>query len=183
MKGNALHVTAERRDTGAAAIAIDRTEPVQQAKRGVNAIGRGRFKPIERQRIGAPRQEVQDGRRKIDSRNVRFTMRAQPVAGIPQPPDEAGTQSRRTARPLICRIQGDPLEREAVDPAIGVIARHLYLTRVDDGGHARHRQRCFSDVRRQDDTAPIDGANRRILRIAVQRPVEWNDLTPVGGRD
>ena len=131
MKGNPLHLTAERRDAGAVAIAIDRTEPVQQAKRGVNAIGRRRFEPVERQRICAPCQQVEHGRREIDSRNLRFTMRTQPVAGIPQPPDEAGTQSRRTARPLIGRVQRDALEREAVDAALGVIARHLHLTRVD----------------------------------------------------
>ena len=58
-------------------------EPVQQAKRRVNAIGGRRLKPVERQRICAPRQQVQHRRRKIDSRDLWLTMRAQPVARIP----------------------------------------------------------------------------------------------------
>ena len=77
----------------------------------------------------------------------------------------------------------DALERQAVDSALGVVARHLHVPGVDDRRHARHRQRCFSDVRRQDDATPIDGADRRILRVAVERSVERNDLDIRRGGD
>ena len=90
MERNALQLTADGRDTRAGAFAIDRIQAVQQAQRRVNTIGRRRFKPFERQRIGTPCEQVEDGRGEIDPRNLRFAVRAQPIARGPQPPYEAG---------------------------------------------------------------------------------------------
>ena len=98
MEGNALQLPAERRDAGACVITIDRAEAAQQTECRVNAIGRRRFEPVERQRIGAPCEQIEDRAREIDASDFGFTMRPQPIARIPQPAHEARPQPRRAAR-------------------------------------------------------------------------------------
>ena len=148
----------------------------QQAQRRVHSIGRRRLEPFERQRVCAPRQQIENRSGEIDARDLWLAMRTKSIPGIPQPKDAAGPEARRSARPLVCRVCCDALERQAVDAALGIVTGDFHRARIDDGRHARHGQRCLRDVGRQDDSPPLDRTDRVILRLAVQRSMQRNDL-------
>ena len=161
---------------------VDGTEPAQQPQRRRQAIRIRRFEPFERARVRPPGEEIEQRRREIDARHFRFAMGAQPVSRIPQPPDQSRPQARGAPGALIGRILRHALQRQAVHTALGIVARHFHLTGVDHGGHSRHGERRFRDVRGKDDPAPIGGADRGVLRIAVEGSVQRNHLDTVGRR-
>ena len=103
-------------------------------------------------------------------------MRPQAIAGVPQPPDAAGREAAGATRPLFGGVRRDALGLEAVDAAMPVVSRNLVEAGVDDRGHARHRQRRFRDVGRDDDAATRGGREGAILIGGVERSVEGDDL-------
>src|SRR4029077_6439860 len=56
----------------------------EQLGGGVDALLRRTLEPLERARVAAPGDDVEDDRREIDAPNLRFAMRAQNVAQVPQ---------------------------------------------------------------------------------------------------
>ncbi len=149
---------------------LDGAETLEQRKRGRDPVVRWAFEPLELTRIASPGDDVEHGGRQIDAMNLGFAMRTQPIVRVPQPPHGAGSRSRCTASALVGRIRGDALDLEAVDRAVGVVARDFLQTRVDNRRHAGHRHRGLSDVCRDDDPATaIAGATQRLI---LDRSVE-----------
>ena len=154
---------------------FDGAEPAQQSKRRRQTIGAG-VSNHSNERGSAPHamrssSGPRDRRAQFRVRDGAAAGRAHPTAAGPVRP-----QPGRAARALIGRILRHALERQAVDAALGIVARHFHLSGVDDGRHAGHGERRFSDVRGKNDPAPIGGADRGVLRIAVERSVERHDV-------
>ena len=154
----------------------DQAEPRQQRQRRVERVLPRPLEPFERSRIGAPGDDVERGSRQIDAVNLRLTMRPQAIAGVPQPPDAAGREAAGATRPLFGGVRRDALGLETVYAAMAVVSRNLVQTGIDDRGYARHRQRRFRDVGRDDDAATRGGRERAILIGGVERSVEGDDL-------
>ena len=97
--GQPVHRRAVR---GQAAV-LAGLEPLQQRDRGRKRLGRGRLEPVERPRVAAPRQHVEDGRRQVHALDLRLAPRAQddrarPTAAAPGPV-RCARRDRRAARP------------------------------------------------------------------------------------
>src|SRR5438876_1103705 len=101
--------------------------------------------------------------------DLRFEMRPQAIAPIPQPTDESGGNPPGSTRALIGGVEADPLGFEAVDAALGVVACHFVEASVHDRRDARNRQRCFGDVGRHDHSRPRGWLERAALRVYVER--------------
>ena len=86
--------------------------------------------------------------------NLRLSSRPEPIARIPQTAYDARGLAAGAACALIRAVLRDSLELEAVDRSLGIVARHLVESCVDDGGDARHGDGGFRDIRRNDDAAP-----------------------------
>ncbi len=131
----------------------DQAEACEQRQRRVERVFARTFEPLERARIAAPGDDVERGARQIDAVNLRLAMRAQAIARVPQAPHHAGRQASGAPGPLIRGVGRDALGLEAVDAAVGVVARDLLQAGVDHRRHARHRQRRLGDVGGDDDPA------------------------------
>src|SRR5262245_59066525 len=69
-------------------------EPRKEAQCRVNSFLGRTLEPLETPGIPAPRDDIEDGAREIDSEDLRFAVRAQPIARVPQPPNDTGTGPR-----------------------------------------------------------------------------------------
>ena len=127
-------------------------------------------------RIAAPRQHVKQRAGEIDARDVRLAVLAQAVARIPEPAHDARPKSRGTSRALVGRVARHALEREAVDTACRIVARHLHRpvsTTAETPG-------TVSDVSAMLVARMIAATGRRadrlVLRVGIERPVQLRDL-------
>ena len=163
---------AERRQTAS----VECAEPLKQFHPCGKRIGRGRIEPVQRPRIAAPREHVEQRARQIDPVDVGFPVRPKLRGLMPQAPRDAGPETRRPARALVGGVARDPFRLEAVDRAIRIVARDFVDARVDDRRDAGNRQRRFGDVRREDDPAVRDGRKGAILFGGLERSVKRDDL-------
>ena len=162
-----------QRDHGARAFqASDQPQPFQQLQRGVDGVRARRLEPFERPRIAAPRDDVEHRRRQIDAVDVGLAVGPQAIARVPETPDGSVRDASRAAGALVGGVGGDAFGLERVDAALGVVARDLLQSGVDDARHAGNRQRCLGDVRRDDHAAASGRPERRVLRVGVERPVQ-----------
>jgi hypothetical protein len=138
-------------DCGLRIADCDETESSQERQCGVDRLLARPFEPLQRAWIAAPRDHVERGARQIDAVDLRLAMRPQAIARIPQAPDHARSETPGAPGPLVCGVHRDPFGFQAVESALGVVPGDLLETAVDHGRHARHRQRRFCDVRRDDD--------------------------------
>ena len=129
-------------------------EPFEQRHRRIDRVLAGPLEPFETSRIAAPRDHIEHDRRQVDPMHLRLAVRPETIARVPQATHDAGRFPSRAAGPLIGRVLSDPLELEAVDRAVGVVARDFVLAGVNDGGHAGHRHRRLGDVGGDNDPAP-----------------------------
>ena len=175
MKGDSRELSAERRQAWRRD-AVDGAEANQQFQRRLDAVGRRRLEPFEGQRVGAPRDQIEQGCGEVDAGDLRFAVWAQSVGRRPQPANQARPQPCGPAGALVRGILRHALERQAVDATLGVVPRHLHLSRVDDDRHAWHGQRRLGNVRGQDDPSsqpmresPRPAPRRRATRAAPRR--------------
>ena len=82
----------------------DRVEALEEPHGRLNRIRTRRFEPLKRVRIASPAKNVEYRRRQVDPVNVRFTMRPQPVARVPQSSDGAWPDAAGSAGALIRRV-------------------------------------------------------------------------------
>ncbi len=101
MKRNPLELSPKRRHARGGAGALDSAQPFEQSEGGVHPIRRRPFEPLERRRVRAPRQQVEQGRGEIDAGDLRLTMRAQPVPALPEPAHESRSKAGGTAGALV----------------------------------------------------------------------------------
>jgi len=81
---------------------VDRARPVSEAGRcRVERARRRRLEPFERLWVAAPRQDIEDGRREIDGRDLGLAMRPQSIACVPKPHDTPGLDTAGAAGALI----------------------------------------------------------------------------------
>src|SRR5437867_6062367 len=147
MKRKPPHLFSDRRQFSVA----HGVKALEKRQRGGNGLVSRTLEPLERARISAPRNHVEDGAGEIDAMNLWLSSRPEPIARIPQAADDARRLAAGAARALIRGVLRDPLELEAVDRSLGIVARDLVESCVDDGGDARHGYRCFRDVGGDDD--------------------------------
>ncbi len=167
---------ADGRQTQAGWTRLDQPEPLQERNRGVDRIRARRLEPVERTRVAPPRDDVEHRGREVDAVNLRFAVWPQSIAAVPQPANHTRGQTSGASSALLGGIGRDSFEDQSVDGAIGVVPRHLVYAAVYDGRHARHRQRCFGDVRGDDDAPRGGRSNRLVLLGGVERSVQRNDF-------
>ena len=181
--GPAADAAADRDDLdaeiGQLALAARAPRRSSSVSGGVERFFPRPLEPLERPRIAAPRDDVEQRGRQIDPVDLRLAVRPQaiardPTAGAPSPAQAAGA-----AGALIRGVGGDALGLEAVDAAIGVVARDLVQPGIDDRRHARNRQRRLGDVGGDDDPprAVADAATRASCAAASSDPWSGDDST------
>ena len=89
-----------------------------------------------------------------------------------------GRSPRRASCPLIGSVRGNPLDFEAVDPAVRVVPRDFVKAGIDNRGDAGHGHRRLRDVGRDDDATPRRSRRpeREILGVRVERSVKRQNL-------
>ena len=155
---------------------LDDAETNEQRQRSVDRAGGRRLEPLERARIAAPRDDVEGRAGEIDSTNIGLAVRAQPIARVPQPQNDARRDAPRAPGALIGRVPRDALGLEAVDSSLGIVARHFVEARIHHRGDLWNRHRRLGDVRRDDDTALRRRAERQLLLVGVERTVQRQHL-------
>jgi hypothetical protein len=120
--------------------ALDKAQPGEQRHRRLERLVARPLEPLERAGIAAPRDDVEAGARQVDPVDFRLAMRAQTIARVPQPADDARRDAAGPAGALVGRIGRDALGLEAVDAALGVVARDFVEAGVDNRGYSRHGQ-------------------------------------------
>ena len=178
MHRQTAHLFAERRQPGGPA---DQTEAGEQRQRGVERLLARPLEPLERARVAAPCDHIERRARQIDPVDLRLPVRTQPIARVPEAPDEARRQPAGTAGALVGGVLRDALGLEAVDAALGVVSRDLLQTGVDHRRDARHRERRLGDVGRDDDATAGRRPQRQILLVRVERSMKRNDLHAAPG--
>src|SRR4051812_25062172 len=108
-------------------------QPLEQRQRGVYSTLERTFEPLDAPRIASPCDDVQYGRSKIDSVNLRLAMRSKAIAHVPQTNRDTWRRPRRSTRALLRGVGRNPLEFEAVDAALCIEPRDLMQTGIDDG--------------------------------------------------
>ena len=178
MQGKPVHLASQwcQRDT------FNRAKLTKQCKARRKRVGSGRIEPVHLTRISAPGQHVEQGTGQIDTMNLRFAVRPQPVGFVPEPAYYSWAEPSGAAGPLIGGVARNPLRFEAVDGAFRIVAGHFVYACVDHRCHAGHGQRCFRDVRREDDPPSRDSRYGAILLRAVQGSVQYDDLDIRAGR-
>jgi hypothetical protein len=167
-----VHARAEGRECRA----LHGPELREQVERRAHPLGPRRVEPLQRERIAAPGQDVEQRARQIHPMDVRFAMRPQPIRRVPQTDGDPGPEPRGPARALIGRVPRDALGLEAVDRAVRIVPRDLVEPRVDDRLHAGHGQRRLRDVGREDHARATRRRERGVLRGSVERSVQLHDL-------
>ncbi len=147
--GDVLHLFADMRD----AAGLDRAKLSQQLERRGNPIRRRAIEPLEVLQAATCGENREHQRRQVDAMNLGLAMRPQPIARIPQPSHEPGTEAGGAAGALIGAVERDALGREGIDAAIGVVAGDLLQSGIDHRRHATDGQRRFRDVGGDDDPA------------------------------
>jgi hypothetical protein len=148
---------------------------VELREAGVNAILRRPLEPGERPRIAAPRDDVEQRRREIDTAHIRLAMRTKHVARIPQPHRASGASASGAARALLRGIGRNPLDHEMIDRCFRIEAQYFVNAGVDDIRHAVDRQRRLGNVRRENHLAPIRRGERALLCVDVERAMQRQD--------
>ena len=162
---------AERRDPAVA----HRPQPLEPRERRRGALAGRRLEPAEGERVGAPGEDGQERTGEIDPQELRLAMRALLEARVPQPGRPAGTGAAGASGALLGGVARDALGLEAVEAGGGIQAQHLVQARVDDFRDALDGERGLGQIRRQDDLAPGERAQRPVLRRRVERAVERQD--------
>ena len=170
MKRQSLHLTTYRGQcTG-----VDRAQTLEQTDRRVDRVGTRSLEPFEGTGIAAPPDDVEHCAGQIDSMDIGFTMRPQPIASFPQSPDDARAGSSGTSGPLVSSILRDALGDQAVDRARGVIPSHFLKARIHDTGHTRNSYGRFGNIG-GDDHSPNAETRRGqspILLSGAERAME-----------
>ena len=171
----ALQVPADMRDAAAG----HRAKSRQQIDCRREALRRRTIEPLEAVEIGCGGKDGQYRRRQIDAVDVCLAVWPQAIAGIPEPPREAGTESRGAAGALVGAIERDALGRQGIDGATGVVARDFLEPGIDHRRHSRDGQRRFRDVGGDDHPPAIRRLQHRILLVSLQGSVQWHERDAV----
>ena len=152
---------------------------VKQFDRRRETVGGRAIEPLEAVEIGPSGKDGQYRRRQIDAVDLCLAVRAEAIAGVPEPPREAGTESRSAAGALAGAIERDAFGRQGIDGAIGVVARDFLEPGIDHRRHARDGQRRFRDVGGDDHPTAIRRLQHRILLVRLQGSVQRHERDAV----
>ena len=109
------------------------------------------FKPVECQRIAAPREDVEHWRCEVDAPHFGLALRAQHHARVPESRRASRRGAARAAGALIGGVERDLFGDEMIDRGLGVEAQHFLQAGVDHVGDAFDGERRFGDVGGEDD--------------------------------
>src|SRR5258708_21112760 len=131
-------------------LGCDGTELSEQRHGRIEAVLRRAFKPSERARVAAPREDVERWPAQVDTAHFGVAMGTEDVALVPQSDGPAGPEATGAASALIGGIARDPLSHEMIDGRLGIEAQYLVQAGGDDIRYALDGERGLGDVRGQD---------------------------------
>ncbi len=161
MQRQPTNLFTERRQPSGA----HQVETFEEGNRTIERLNRRSVEPGERSRVTTPREHVECRPCQIDTTHFRFAVSAQTIARIPESPDQSRRFAPGASCPLIGGVHRHTFGLERVDAARRIVARHFLQSGIDDSGHAGHGQRCFGDVRGDDDATRRGLAHREILLL------------------
>ena len=148
-----------------------RAAPSPRRARPAAALRTTRACADRRPRRGCRARPTPDRRARSPARDAAAADRAHPTAASTTP----GLHAAGPAGALIGRVLRDALGLEAVDRALGVVARDLVQAGVDDARHVRHGQRRLGEIGRENDAPAAGRPQRGVLLVGVEAAVQRHD--------
>ena len=158
------HALAQRRD---GVRCRQRTEPAQQVARGIHRPGRQRID--EAQVVAAPRSQLQSQGAEFDQRDLRPSLRIEPLRLRPQAIRPAFGHATRTAGTLVGGSLRDVGHLQAREAAVRIVRRFPRQPAVDHHAHAGQRHRRLRHVGRQYHAAATLGIGLQGFGLLLHR--------------
>jgi len=178
MRGEIQHPAAGGRDLAM----VRRAEVVEQVFRTCECLRIGWFDPAECGKIAfSGRLESERGFRHVEALDFRqFACGTALVIPLrPQPDANPGCRASGSAGALVRRGPADLLDEEGVDSAVGIIPRHSGESGIHDHRDPVDCQRCFRDIRGNDDLSRGRAVDSAVLLGSRKFAVEREDRAPV----